>query len=353
MTIASTTSKQTFTGNSSATSFPFTFRVLEDTDLVVVVRDTDGAETTKTLTTDYTVSLTETGGTVSYPVSGSPLPTGYKLVVYRDVPLTQELDLVNGDGFDADLIEESFDKLTMITQQWQEQMDRAVLWPVSTPSEDILTAQDYLDTLADSVTDAQAAQSAAETAQGLAEAAEAKVSPHYTAIDAIYADQTAIDNVAADLTNIDTVSGISGNVTTVAGISSNVTSVAGNASNINTVAGSIANVNLTGGSISNVNTVAGDLTNIDAVAGNKTNIDTVAGISANVTTVAGVASSIPTVAADLTNIDAVAADLTNIDAASGYASTATTQAGIATAKAAEAAASAALADGFTMAIIFG
>jgi len=67
-------------------------------------------------------------------------------------------------------------------------------------------------------------------------AKEALMNPHYTAIDAVYANETNVNLVADDITNV------------------------------NTTAGSIANVNLTAGSITNVNLVGDDITNVNSVA---------------------------------------------------------------------------------------
>ena len=58
MTISSTTRLATFTGNGSASNFPFSFKVFEAADLSVLkLTVATGAIATLALTTDYTVSL--------------------------------------------------------------------------------------------------------------------------------------------------------------------------------------------------------------------------------------------------------------------------------------------------------
>ena len=81
MTISSTIRKAgPFIGNGSASSFPFTYKVFQASDLEVVRLDTStNIETVLTLTTNYTVTLntdqnSNPGGTVV--LVGGPLATG-------------------------------------------------------------------------------------------------------------------------------------------------------------------------------------------------------------------------------------------------------------------------------------
>ena len=57
MTISSTSSRVQFNGNSATDDFPFTFKTFDEGDLTVVLTDSTGADTTQTITTNYTVSL--------------------------------------------------------------------------------------------------------------------------------------------------------------------------------------------------------------------------------------------------------------------------------------------------------
>ena len=54
-----------------------------------------------------------------------------KITIVREIPLTQETDLQNQGAFNAESLETAFDKITMITQQLNEKMDRAVLQDVT------------------------------------------------------------------------------------------------------------------------------------------------------------------------------------------------------------------------------
>ena len=46
-----------FAGNASTTTFAFSYKVFAQADLAVIFTSTVGVESTKTLTTDYSVSL--------------------------------------------------------------------------------------------------------------------------------------------------------------------------------------------------------------------------------------------------------------------------------------------------------
>jgi len=139
MTISSETRKAgPFSGNGSTTAFPFTFKVFAASDLLVVRTDPTGAETTLVLTTDYTVALNadqnaSPGGTITYPASGSPLPTGYKLTATSAVANLQPVDLTNNGGFYPAVINTALDRLTILCQQIAERVSRSVKLAISAP----------------------------------------------------------------------------------------------------------------------------------------------------------------------------------------------------------------------------
>jgi len=242
MTISTTASRISYNGNGATTAFSFPYRFLTNADLVVIKVAADGTETTLTLNTNYTVTGADddAGGTVTLSVA--PL-SGQRVVIYRSVSITQEVDYITGDPFPAETHERALDRLTMVAQQQQDAIDRsAKLSETSTADADTLIAN--INALA---------------------AIEADVS-------AVAAIDTDVSAVAAIDTDVSDVAAIDSNVTTVAGIATNVTTVAGIASNVTTV------------------------------AGNSTNVTTVAGISTNVTTVAGISSAVSTVASNIVDI---------------------------------------------------
>ena len=127
MTVSSTTVKNSYSGNSSTTVFAYSFKIFADSDLQVIIRSSTGAETTKTLTTHYTVSGAgdASGGNVTFTTGNTPA-TGQTVVIRRGVPQTQAIDYIANDPFPAESHEEGLDRATMTTQQVQEELDRSI-----------------------------------------------------------------------------------------------------------------------------------------------------------------------------------------------------------------------------------
>ena len=127
MTVQKNLVKNIYVGNGSTTQFPITFDVnTEHPEYIHVYLTNDDNITTET--ENFTVNLT--AKTVTYPKEGQPLATGKKLVIMRELPLQQLLDLINQGDFFADDIEQAFDDLTMITQQLSEKLARAMVFSV-------------------------------------------------------------------------------------------------------------------------------------------------------------------------------------------------------------------------------
>lgn len=137
MTTPSTVRKAgPYLGDGSVTAFPFTFKVFAVGDVAVTIVNDLGQETALTYGTDYTVTLnanqeTSPGGTVAYPVSGSPLPAGHRLVILGDLDYDQPLDLPSGGNFSPLALENQLDRTVMQIQQLAEQAGRSVKAPIT------------------------------------------------------------------------------------------------------------------------------------------------------------------------------------------------------------------------------
>lgn len=138
--IAHADSRITYNGNGNATEFAYQFKILDRTDIKVLLTDADGKE--KLLTKDYYVDVEK--NVVRYPgyavgtevpESERPpvLPTGWKLTIYREVPVTQETDLP--DQYPFNQVEDIGDKLTMIAQQLTDVTSRSLKISVSTSAD--------------------------------------------------------------------------------------------------------------------------------------------------------------------------------------------------------------------------
>ena len=116
MTISSEANEIEYAGNGSATAFAFPYLFFANADLVVQVISSSGVPTTKTITTDYTVTGAgdASGGTVTMIVAPA---SGETLRITRWVSYDQESNYVDGDNLSAETLEKDFDLLVMMAQQ--------------------------------------------------------------------------------------------------------------------------------------------------------------------------------------------------------------------------------------------
>lgn len=131
MPVNTITSTKQFTGDGVQTTFPFTFPISADTDLVVKKRVTaTGVTTTQTLTTHYTVTKSgsnfDDGGNVEMVAAPAATDT---LIVTRATTQTQGTDLLYGGPHDSEAYEDMVDKLARQVQELQAQVDRCLKIP--------------------------------------------------------------------------------------------------------------------------------------------------------------------------------------------------------------------------------
>ncbi len=111
MTVTTTNTFSNGTGNGSNVTFPFTFRLMDDEDVVVTV-----AGVTKTLGADYSVAI-DTDGVGGNVVFTSAPANGAAVVITRIMDLTQEVQQQVDQP--PQELENIADKLTMLIQQVQ------------------------------------------------------------------------------------------------------------------------------------------------------------------------------------------------------------------------------------------
>lgn len=128
--IGSSDNRVSYDGNGIATEFSYTFKILEKGDLEVLHVAADGTETL--LTKDYYVDMEKSvvlypgyAPGAEIPESERPpiLPVGERLVLYREVPITQESALDKHWPFNV--VENGLDKLTIICQQMWDRLTRS------------------------------------------------------------------------------------------------------------------------------------------------------------------------------------------------------------------------------------
>ncbi|MDR3005195.1 MAG: hypothetical protein LBV14_13290 [Acidovorax sp.] len=162
-----------YAGNGVATSFPFSFKVFQASDVVVILADPTGAEKPLVAGADYSVALnadqdTAPGGTIK---KAAALANGYLLAITSNMANLQPLDLSNQGGFYPRVVNAAFDRATIQVQQVAEQVSRAVKVPISSSTNpDELVQQLHQDALAASAAaaSASASETAAATSQGAA-----------------------------------------------------------------------------------------------------------------------------------------------------------------------------------------
>jgi hypothetical protein len=126
MTISTTIIKNSYSGNGSTSAFTYNFKITDEDDIQVIIRSANGTETVKTITTHYTVGgVGGNSGTVTFTSGNIPV-TGETVVLRRSTPQTQAMDLIDNDPMSADTIETAHDKVTSISQELQEQVDRSI-----------------------------------------------------------------------------------------------------------------------------------------------------------------------------------------------------------------------------------
>ena len=119
MTMPYSPGRALFEGNATATDFPFSFKVWGTEQLAVTLTGPDGSSRPAV---GWSARLDDNGGSVTYLHDGAPLPAGWKLAITRDMPFEQQIDLVSGTRFDAEVIETGLDRATAERQQLLEQL---------------------------------------------------------------------------------------------------------------------------------------------------------------------------------------------------------------------------------------
>jgi len=119
--VISQVNQNVYNGDGINKAWPYTFEIIDKTDVHLILQDVDGTQTV--LTSDYYID--EINATAYYPgyAPGAEPPEadqppkvqeGQKIVVYRKIPVNQLAKL--GDKWPFAVIEKGLDKLTMLIQ---------------------------------------------------------------------------------------------------------------------------------------------------------------------------------------------------------------------------------------------
>src|SRR6185295_11478963 len=130
MTLTNQSTKAVALGNNATTVWPYTFPIPSQASLVVTLVDVASGNPTVLAPVSYSVTGlgSDIGGTVTYPLSGSPLTPATYIVIERFVAEVQETDLTNQGGAYPEDIEDALDYITMQILQVQDQINRAIVF---------------------------------------------------------------------------------------------------------------------------------------------------------------------------------------------------------------------------------
>lgn len=139
MTITSTTARNDYSAIVFVGTYAYTFRILDEDDLEVIVRDAEtGVETVKVRGLDYNVTGVgqDAGGNVVFTATGQP-DTDDHITIRRNPSFTQETDIRNQGRYFPDLHEDAFDAAAMRDQYLKGLYESALRLPVTVDPGDV------------------------------------------------------------------------------------------------------------------------------------------------------------------------------------------------------------------------
>lgn len=173
MTVSNPVNTATFTGNGLTTAFPYTFLIQTGNEEITLTDLVTGLEGSAISASLYSITGLDSpsGGTVTYPLAGAPLTSGYKINIRRVVPVEQLLDLTSQSSYNPTVLEDTLDLIVMMIAQQEEQLSRAILLGTGTVGADAIASISSAAATATSAAAAAAASAVAANASAVAAAA--------------------------------------------------------------------------------------------------------------------------------------------------------------------------------------
>lgn len=132
MTVTNENSRNDYISNGSAVTYAFTFKVLNQENIQVIIADLNGVESILVLGVGYTVALdADTGlGTITLTTAAT---VNYTISLLRNMDFEQNTSIQNqgSSQFSGKSFEQALDKLTLLSLQIKESIARAILLPKS------------------------------------------------------------------------------------------------------------------------------------------------------------------------------------------------------------------------------
>lgn len=137
MTLSTTASRIGYAADGASTTFGFAFKIWAASNLKVYLRNNATlSDTLQTLNSDYTVDILAYPNTGNVVFAAAPA-AGQTVVIVRDMPLTQDLDLIASGAFAAENVEVQLDKLAAQVQTLRELVARSPRFGIGTALSDI------------------------------------------------------------------------------------------------------------------------------------------------------------------------------------------------------------------------
>ncbi|CAB4213311.1 hypothetical protein UFOVP1451_2 [uncultured Caudovirales phage] len=213
MTVTNENSRNDYVSNGSAVEYAFTFKILDEADIQVIVTDLAGVEDLLVLTTDYTVDLdADTGlGSITLVTAAT---VNFTISLLRNMDFEQNTSIQNQgtSQFSGKSFEQALDKLTLLSLQLKEIVGRNIALKKSSLLSGITISDPVANKLL--VVDADGNIDMSDSDFTNIEANLAIIIANIADVNAIAADIANIDLVAGDLANIDIVAGISAAIVT-------------------------------------------------------------------------------------------------------------------------------------------
>jgi len=139
MTVAGLSNKSgPFRGNGSLRDWPIDFDIsasVQESEIIGYLVNSDGVSVP--IESNFEVDLNERSYTYPTVASGQPpISSSYQVLIVRNLSLVQESDYKNQGPFPAETIEADFDRIVMILQQFQEQLNRSAKSDISGSEQD-------------------------------------------------------------------------------------------------------------------------------------------------------------------------------------------------------------------------
>lgn len=135
--------------------WPYDFNDIKDVSIILV--NSDGKQFKQTGNIAYDAK----NKTLTYPSTGDPLSADYKVILFRQTPISQTTELANKWPYNH--IENMSDKVILILQELKEQLDRTLQIRVGADEDPNQVARDIVDNSIEAAKKAIAAASTAET----------------------------------------------------------------------------------------------------------------------------------------------------------------------------------------------